>query len=1700
MFRRFWISAALACTAIGALAMGAPAADEADNDGFVSIFDGKSLEGWDGNPKFWSVRDGAITGQTTAENPTSGNTFILWRKGELGDFELRLKFRIVGGNSGIQYRSKEPQKWVVAGYQADFDGDGNWTGTLYEERGRGVLAKRGQKVEITPQGEKKTTGQTTPESEILASYKKGEWNDYTIIAQGNHLIQKVNGLVTIDVTDNQKDNAATSGLLALQLHAGPPMTVQFKEIRLKKLEKKADGAAQSNASEQKKKVVFVAGRPSHGYGSHEHYAGCVLLAKELENAMPNIETEVYRNGWPQVANAFDGADCVVMYADGGGGHPVIPHLQEVDKLAKRGVGVVCLHYAVEIPKGEPGDRFLDWLGGYFETHWSVNPHWTANFKNLPNHPITRGVEPFSINDEWYYHMRFREGMKGVTPILSDVPPKETLSRPDGPHSGNPGVRQAVAKGEPQHVAWATEREDGGRGFGFTGGHFHWNWGDPNFRKVVLNAIVWCAKGDVPEEGVQAKPIAVTELEMNQDYPQPANFNREEIRQRLNLPANGGAKSPTTEKKTTERGATVKPAFQSDVITTKTPGHAVNVEADIAGAKELYLVVTDGDNGYSCDWADWAEPRLISADGKEKRLTELPWKYAGADWGQVRVNRNAEGHPLKINGKSVEYGIGAHANSLIVYDLPSGFVKFRARAGLDNGGTDQSGGQSSSVRFAVYTQKPPLTAIRGSHSSSAVGSREPAEAVAALDVADGLEATVFASEPNILSLTNLDVDHRGRVWVCEVVNYRRHNGQRPEGDRILILEDTDGDGQSDKTTVYYQGRDIDSAMGICVLGNKVIVSVTPNIWVFTDEDGDDKPDRKEALFTKTGQPQHDHSAHSFLFGPDGKLYWNFGNTGHAVHDKNGNPVVDLLGNQVIDNGKPYFGGMVFRCNLDGSEFETLGHNFRNNYEVTVDSFGTLWQSDNDDDGNRGVRINYVMEYGNFGYRDEFTGAAWQTPRTNMEEDIPTRHWHLNDPGVVPNLVQTGAGSPTGITINEGVALPELFRNQVIHCDAGPNIVRAYPAENDGAGYAAGIADVLHGARDNWFRPADVCVAPDGSLFVTDWYDPGVGGHNMQDLERGRLFRVAPPGASYKVPKFDFNSIEGCIAALENPNFAVRYLAWTELHQRGTAAEPALVKMFEGAENPRFRARALWLLGKIPGRGEHYVSKAIGDKNPDIRIVGVRLARQLKLDLAPIVAALVKDPSPQVRRDCAIALHRNDSPKTPELWAELAARHDGDDRWYLEALGIGAVDQWDACLDAWLKKVGEGWNTPAGRDILWRSRAAKTPGYLAKIISDPNTPREELPRFFRAFDFQSGAGKEVAISLLAVSKTDDAERQALISKETLARLKGVDVRNQADLAKAVEDAVQRARGTRDFVILVEQFKLETHYPELLALARQHPDEQLGAEAMRALLSLGQKAMIAQALNGDDPQAAAAVALALGSSADGRAVELLMPVVKDSSRDLQTRREATRAAAQVRNGAEQLLALAKANQLDEALKPAAAFPLNSAPWEDVRKAAATLFPLPPPRNNEPLPPLKQLVETRGDVQLGREVFLKAGQCAKCHVVNGEGKEVGPNLSEIGGKLSKPALLESILYPSAGISHNYETWSAVLEDGNIVTGLLVSKTDAAVTLKKEDGLTVTLEPAKIEELVKQKISLMPVDLQKTMTTKELVDVVEYLTTLKKQ
>lgn len=286
-------------------------------------------------------------------------------------------------------------------------------------------------------------------------------------------------------------------------------------------------------TQEPRQVLFIAGAPSHGFGNHEHLGGSRLLAQTINDAAIGVEASVV-SGWPSDATVFEGVDAIVIFANGGPGHPAMPHLEQLDAIMEQGVSLVTIHYAVEMPPGDPGNKLVRWTGGNFETHWTVNPFWDGRFEHMPEHPATRGVTPFEVRDEWYYHMRFANNFDNITPILTDLPPQESLSRPDGPHSNNPHVREAVLeRKEPQHVAWAYERPgNSGRGFGFTGGHYHWNWGVDAFRKLMVNGIVWAAGGEVPSGGVPVQPISVAELAEMTDDPIPDGWDPSEIQARI----------------------------------------------------------------------------------------------------------------------------------------------------------------------------------------------------------------------------------------------------------------------------------------------------------------------------------------------------------------------------------------------------------------------------------------------------------------------------------------------------------------------------------------------------------------------------------------------------------------------------------------------------------------------------------------------------------------------------------------------------------------------------------------------------------------------------------------------------------------------------------------------------------------------------------------------------------------------------------------------------------------------------------------------------------------------------------------------------------------------------------------------------------------------------------------------------------------
>lgn len=969
-------------------------------------------------------------------------------------------------------------------------------------------------------------------------------------------------------------------------------------------------------------------------------------------------------------------------------------------------------------------------------------------------------------------------------------------------------------------------------------------------------------------------------------------------------------------------------------------------------------------------------------------------------------------------------------------------------------------------------------------------RKPENAVKNLIVAEGLQAQLFASEPMMTNPTNMDIDDRGRIWLCEAYNYRpdiNGNPVKKEGDRILILEDTDGDAKADKSTVFYQGPEIESPLGIWVMGNQALVSQSPYLWLFTDENGDDKADKKEIVLQGVGGHQHDHGLHAVVFGPDGKLYFNFGNAGEMLQDKNGQTIRDTDGKEI--DPKNYRQGMVFRCDPDFTHFEVLGHNFRNNYEVASDSYGTLWQSDNDDDGNKGVRINYVMEYGNYGYTDEMTGAGWQVNRTNIEPEIPRRHWHLNDPGVVPNLLQTGAGSPCGMLVYEGALLPQRYRGHPIHADAGPNVVRAYLVQPDGAGYKAMISNIVHSEVDQWFRPSDVCVAPDGSLFIADWYDPGVGGHQAGDQNRGRVFRVAPPDAArYSVPKFDFSTPDGAVEALQNANLSVRWKAWNALKGMGESAIPALDKLFRSDAAPYLRARALWLLLKSDNP-QAYFKAAAHDRDANINIIAIRAARQGNMSSAPLYD-LATRPNPQILREIALALHHEKSPHVPTLWAKLAQKYPDNDRWYLEALGIGADGQWEACLAAW-QKAGGNIQTEAGKDIIWRARCASACPLLGELASDKSVPLEQRLRYFRAFDFQQPAHASPVLLKILRENTADTALATLALRHLDVEL----VKKTPDAKAALARIMAGLQGDA-YLEFADRYQLPEENDRLFQMVMKGEKARRAADVL--LKNQAGVLMYRQAVRKKRPESETLTLLnALRWSGGKEHLAILESVAFDRKRDAALRRQATEWIGNSWNGEERVLELLKSHKIEPRFIPAAVQGVSGAWRMNIRLEAASYLGSTDPGAAKKMPAMSDLMALHGDTAKGAPLFEQ--YCANCHQVNGKGTDYGPKLSEIGSKLPREGQYLAILHPSAGISFGYEGWEFNMKNGDKITGLIASRTETELVLKMPGGTLQTIRQADINSRKQLPESMMPAGFHVVMKDQELADLVEYLMTLRK-
>lgn len=582
--------------------------------------------------------------------------------------------------------------------------------------------------------------------------------------------------------------------------------------------------------------------------------------------------------------------------------------------------------------------------------------------------------------------------------------------------------------------------------------------------------------------------------------------------------------------------------------------------------------------------------------------------------------------------------------------------------------------------------------------------------------DGLEITPWATSPALFNPTNLDIDHLGRIWVTEGVAYRSKAQRQPAGDRIMVLQDSDGDGKCDRSEVFWQDPELISPLGIAVFDNVVIVSQPPNLLKLTDVNRDLKfnvadGDTREVLLTGFNGKNHDHSLHSLTAGPDGKWYFNQGNACGVFTDRSGKtfrigstyyqsgggewPVdTKAISGQASDDGFVYVGGFTVRMNPDASRAEIIGHGYRNSYEQTITSRGFVFQNDNDDPP--ACRNSHVLEHGNAGFFSNNGTRTWQADQ-RPGQDTPTAHWRQENPGSMPAGDVYGGGSPTGIAYYENGALGEKFNGTLLSCEAARNVVFGYQPKLDGAGFALQRSDFLttnpekvfdgadftggvkkqtNAAADSVakfnFRPSDICVGPDGALYVADWTDPRVGGHDTKDeAASGIIYRIAPKGFKSSVPKIALDSLDGAVLALKSPAVNVRFLGFQKLKASGAAGYPALVKVMKDP-NPYVAARGIWLLPYMGEKGRAMLDQIIAGENAANRLTAFRAIRRTDgaIDALPYARKLAADPAPELRVEAALAMRYRGFDEAREVLVAVANAYDGRDRAYLESLGLGA----------------------------------------------------------------------------------------------------------------------------------------------------------------------------------------------------------------------------------------------------------------------------------------------------------------------------------------------------------------------------------------------------------------------------------------------
>lgn len=664
---------------------------------------------------------------------------------------------------------------------------------------------------------------------------------------------------------------------------------------------------------------------------------------------------------------------------------------------------------------------------------------------------------------------------------------------------------------------------------------------------------------------------------------------------------------------------------------------------------------------------------------------------------------------------------------------------------------------------------------------------PRDLTSQFDVPPNVEVKLWAQSPKLYNPTAIDVDVQGRVWVAEGVNYRKWGGrnpgrEHPGGERIVILSDPDGNALASHVQVFVEDPDLVVPLGICVFGTRVFVSCSPNIYVYEDTNQDGKSDARATFLTGFGGHDHDHGVHSVVLGPDMSLWLTAGNAGpHIVRDASGwnlrsgsiyrDGGADNADNSpglVSDDGRAWTGGLVLRVNWNGTGLGVHSHNFRNNYEVALDSYGNVYQSDNDDDGNQACRALWCMEGADHGYFSADGSRTWYSDR-RPGQDTWAAHWHQDDPGVAPAGTRLGAGGPTGVAVYESNVLGQDLDGRVLCADAGAGKVYALKPRAKGAGIElepglliAAKPPTDKEERAGWFRPSDVTVASDGTIFIADWSDPGVGGHAAGDREAyGRILRLVPAEKWAYPPRLDLGHTAKRLEALANPALSVRATAMQMLAAQRAPDLPRLLrKTFESPDH-RLVARSLWLAARFEELQPDVQRVLETHASDDVRVAAFRALRSRGLDVLKYAEKLASDRSPALRRELALSLRGKPLEKTRAHLLALARGFDGTDRTYLEAFGLAADGHEAALWPELTADLGDPdplrWS-PAFAGIAWRLHPEAAVTALTQRARAEVLPLAERRRAIDAIAFVKARVAGEAMVDLAVSGPADTRELA------------------------------------------------------------------------------------------------------------------------------------------------------------------------------------------------------------------------------------------------------------------------------------------------------------------------------------------------------